>query len=641
MTESTSDPHRFRWSAAARGGLWLAVPVAILIGDVVFRARFDVASELQKTAWTNLPASFFVSCGGWFGLTILTSRLRGRARVVALTVLASVAAFFVSAVWQYNNVIRHDPNAGVVAYALHEPTNAASLAWTAVTPLYVVGVAGLALLFFTAIHATRLEVTPRLAALAVFPVLGYFGSMAGWHDTNPSEESFYVSDVAVGVTFAHAARRLAESGAWSTVSKAERPEVTAAPVEGPLPNVLLFVGESLRRSNMSSYGYSRATTPVIDALARRDPDGFVRFDRAYSPSAVTVTAVISLFSGVYPARERSEVHSVPTIWQYADALGGSSDLVSTQLWSWANMTLHFLWDEPPTRWHTADELQLPIVNDTGVDDRLAARRMAEIIAARPSDESPWLGIFQANSTHYPFLASDEAPFELRTHADRYDAAVLTTDEAFGIILEALESSGMAEDTIIIFTSDHSEFSFDELEIPPGAAVATDRLNGGRNESCHPTITEIPFFVYVPPAVRDRLTTRMTTLTANATQVASNVDVFPTVLDLWQQPPPSHLDGRSLLRPAPEDRVVACFTTASWVSWWMEGLMLASDSHYLYLREDFPDLQAFDPGDGRAAALELRGREPTGAEREWFDRNVAGNEVLRGVMKRLDQRRGER
>ncbi|GIW42637.1 MAG: hypothetical protein KatS3mg076_3214 [Candidatus Binatia bacterium] len=65
----------------------------------------------------------------------------------------------------------------------------------------------------------------------------------------------------------------------------------------PRPNILLVVVDTLRADHLGVYGYSRPTSPVLDALAREG----TLFTRAYSTSSWTQPAVASLFTGTRPA----------------------------------------------------------------------------------------------------------------------------------------------------------------------------------------------------------------------------------------------------------------------------------------------------------------------------------------------------
>jgi arylsulfatase A-like enzyme len=61
------------------------------------------------------------------------------------------------------------------------------------------------------------------------------------------------------------------------------------------PNVLVIVIDTLRADHVSSYGYSRPTTPNLDSLAREG----VLFQNAVSPSSWSLPSHVSLVTGRY------------------------------------------------------------------------------------------------------------------------------------------------------------------------------------------------------------------------------------------------------------------------------------------------------------------------------------------------------
>jgi arylsulfatase A-like enzyme len=62
------------------------------------------------------------------------------------------------------------------------------------------------------------------------------------------------------------------------------------------PNVLLIVLDTVRADRLSLYGYHRATTPVLERLARQG----IRFDLARAPAPWTLASHASFFSGRWP-----------------------------------------------------------------------------------------------------------------------------------------------------------------------------------------------------------------------------------------------------------------------------------------------------------------------------------------------------
>lgn len=106
--------------------------------------------------------------------------------------------------------------------------------------------------------------------------------------------------------------------------------------------------------------------------------------------------------------------------------------------------------------------------------------------------------------------------EVREDLAEIEASIASADKAFGQIVEAVRSSEIANNTLIVFTADHG-IAFPHAKMTlydPGIEVPL-LING-------PGIT--------PETVRDEL--------------ISNVDVMPTLLELVSLPLPSNVQGRS-------------------------------------------------------------------------------------------------
>jgi arylsulfatase A-like enzyme len=100
-----------------------------------------------------------------------------------------------------------------------------------------------------------------------------------------------------------------------------------------MPNVLIYIIDALRADHLSCYGYGRATSPAIDALAA-DPAA-VRFTRAYTPATWTKPVAASILSGCYPpahgVRSRSDlfIRAVPRLAEILQGAGYRTAAVST------------------------------------------------------------------------------------------------------------------------------------------------------------------------------------------------------------------------------------------------------------------------------------------------------------------------
>lgn len=80
----------------------------------------------------------------------------------------------------------------------------------------------------------------------------------------------------------------------------------AAELNCPRCPVVLVSVDTLRADHLGCYGYSRPTSPCVDAFSARA----ILFERAYAPSFTTADSHMSMFTGVYPS-----VHGVRTVWK--------------------------------------------------------------------------------------------------------------------------------------------------------------------------------------------------------------------------------------------------------------------------------------------------------------------------------------
>ena len=108
---------------------------------------------------------------------------------------------------------------------------------------------------------------------------------------------------------------------------------------------------------------------------------------------------------------------------------------------------------------------------------------------------------------------------MRKEVAQYFTGVARFDVSFGKILEALKAAGHANDTLVVFLSDH------------GMSFPFSKASVYRNGTWSPVYFRRPG--QAQPGV-DR------------TDMVSSVDIMPTVLDLLGIAPPAGMDGRSLV-----------------------------------------------------------------------------------------------
>lgn len=108
------------------------------------------------------------------------------------------------------------------------------------------------------------------------------------------------------------------------------------------------------------------------------------------------------------------------------------------------------------------------------------------------------------------------------HLGGYWGMVKRLDEALGRLKDALKSLRLAEDTIILFTSDH------------GCHFKT--RNSEYKRSCHESSIRVPAALYGGPFTGGR----------RLEQAVTTVDWAPTLLEAAGLPVPEHMQGRSIL-----------------------------------------------------------------------------------------------
>lgn len=337
-------------------------------------------------------------------------------------------------------------------------------------------------------------------------------------------------------------------------------------------NVLLISIDTLRADRLSVYGYERPTSPNLERFAS---EGIV-FDRFYYNGGGTLpshmTMMTSLYPGthgLHPSRTKSlepERVTLAEVFQTAGyATAGFADVGYMQA-KWGFDQGFDLYDD---RGHKF----------AGILPR--ARGWLEAQRAR-TPEQPFFLFLHTYDVHsnsrrlpyecpgdYPFrytggphprfdgcrggrcasdflahanvalragrLAPDEllTPDELAFVSALYDGCINYVDDKIAEILGWLEALGVADNTLVLITSDHGE------EFLEHGQLLHDQ--GGYEELSH-----IPLLLRLPDRAHGGMRVR---------HLAEMVDLLPTVLDLVGLPRPADAQGSSLVPSFREGRAV--------------------------------------------------------------------------------------
>ncbi len=157
--------------------------------------------------------------------------------------------------------------------------------------------------------------------------------------------------------------------------------------------------------------------------------------------------------------------------------------------------------------------------------------------------------------------------EIRSCTQGYYAMISEVDHYVGEIMDCLEETGIADDTVIVFTSDHGEWLGEHLRYGKGYPAA----------DC---ISRVPLMIYDPR--------RKGTHGRTSTEIVESLDILPTLLGCAGLPCPGYLQGRDLFgagsEPRPEAEQIAITEMTGWKAMRVPGyryIMRASGEELLF------------------------------------------------------------
>jgi arylsulfatase A-like enzyme len=308
------------------------------------------------------------------------------------------------------------------------------------------------------------------------------------------------------------------------------------------PNIVFIMADDLGYADVSCYGRPDISTPNIDGLAAKG----VRLTQAYANSAVCSATRTALITGRYQyrlpigleeplaGRDVGLPPDHPTLPSLLKKAGYGTTLVgkwhlgvlpkfgplksgyehfygfrggAVDYYTHANQS-EDLWDDDVA------------VHQMGYLTDMLGSRAVDVVNGYAKAGRPFLLSLHFNAPHWPWEApGDEAESNrLRSHSLRdfdggtqktYQRMIQEMDIQIGRVLETLRVSGLAENTIVIFTSDNGGERF--ADTWPFTGRKTELLEGG---------LRIPAIVSWPARIPQGGTSN---------QVAITMDWMPTLL----------------------------------------------------------------------------------------------------------------
>ena len=334
-----------------------------------------------------------------------------------------------------------------------------------------------------------------------------------------------------------------------------------APLSARRPNVIIIFTDDQGSIDMNCYGAKDLVTPHMDGLAKRG----VRFTQFYSAAPVCSPSRVGLLTGRTPqhgglnGNVRLNSVGMPssqiTIAEelkksgYATAhvgkwhLGHSEQTIPngqgfdysfghlvgcidnySHFFYWSGPNKHDLWRNGKEVFHNGEFFPDLMVKEAG-----------EFIDQ--NKEKPFFIYFALNTPHYPYQGSPEwleHYKDLPYPRNLYAAFLSTTDDRIGSLLKKVDEAGLAEDTIIIFQSDHG--ASEEVRAHNGGGSAGPHR--GAKFSLYEGGIRVPAIISWPGKLPQN---------ESRNQVATGCDWYPTLMELCGVPAPAHkIDGKSLV-----------------------------------------------------------------------------------------------
>ncbi len=329
--------------------------------------------------------------------------------------------------------------------------------------------------------------------------------------------------------------------------------------EPPKPRNIIFVlVDTLRADRLGTYGYARDTSPNVDAFARES----IKFENARSQASCTFPSANSILTSRWPAAFLGQANQalgipegIPSLAELLRPAGFrtvaiSASAVVRKTPSRFNPTAGFgrgfevfhedcVWKSAACVNRAAEEhlkkgdrplfLYLHYIDPHGPYQ--PPKRFGHRFAKGQPDKK-WVRVGDPNPIGNWLYKGEEnpgfTPGDLRYLSDLYDEEIAFFDTHFKELMERLRSSGLLDESIVVFAADHGEEFLEHGHIKHCRALFDNSIR-------------VPLLLHIPgldPQV--------------VSKPVQNLDLVPTILDYLRLPESGYkFEGRSL-RPLIED-----------------------------------------------------------------------------------------
>jgi arylsulfatase A-like enzyme len=294
------------------------------------------------------------------------------------------------------------------------------------------------------------------------------------------------------------------------------------------PNLLFILTDQHRQDGVGAYGLTEVKTPNLDRFAKEG----IRFNRAYTAQPVCSPNRAAIMSGLYPhnnsVRENtwdmdSSVRILPDLLRehgYRTGYFGKWHLGDPARDAWEEMPIYPNDGRGSGHYYEVDGkkvYQTEVITSDVINFMTADKGNSFCVFASYYPPHPPYSVPESYEAMYSEIYPDD---EARR---KYYAMCTAVDDAVGVLLNSLEEQGVAENTLIVFTTEHGHY-FEH------------RWNDHAKRLCYDLTARIPMLMRFPGTIPEGQV-------SNA--LISSVDLFPTMVNLLKLPAVEGLDGVNL------------------------------------------------------------------------------------------------
>ena len=346
-------------------------------------------------------------------------------------------------------------------------------------------------------------------------------------------------------------------------------------------NIVLIILESTGAQYLRPYGAADDPMPTLTALGAEA----VQFESAYAVYPESVKGLFALLCSQAPAFDVPvHVHANAPCTPLARVLsqaGYRTGLFHSGRFGYLGMDA-LLARQGFDTMEDAGAIGGNVESSFGVDEPATVARMLAWIDGQDR-QRPFFLLYMPVAGHHPYATTRPGPFAGPGELNAYKNALRDGDDSLAVFLGGLRSRQIDQQTMVVAVGDHGE------------AFGQHDGNYGHTLFAYDENVRVPLLLAIPG---------VTARPVRARQVASIVDIAPTVLDIAGIAAPAGLQGGSLLHARSR---LAFFYTDYALGW--VGLRDGCWKYLLEIDTNRPALYdvCADPGETRNRAAEEPGR----------------------------------